>query len=102
VDAGGVIVEVLQTDNYASVNQTALETWVKAYDFTITSVIDSPNVPPDQTANLLGIQEQCWIVDLETMKIVTKFSGSTSGVGTPSAELATPIIVSYLTGSSGG
>ena len=92
----------MQSDNYNPVNQTALETWVKAYDFTITSVIDASTVASDQTKAALGIQETCWIVDLATMKIVTKFSGSTSGVGKPSAELATPVIVSYLTGASGG
>lgn len=98
VDAGGVVVELLQSNNFNPSNQTALETWILAYDLTVTSLIDASTADPNQTETALGIRETTWIVDLETMKILNKFSGSIQGIGTPSAEAATPVIVDYLAG----
>jgi hypothetical protein len=98
VDAGGVVVEVLQSNNFSPANQTALETWILAYDLSVTSVIDAASADPNQTETALGIRETTWIVELETMTILNKFSGSIQGIGTPSAEAATPVVLNYLIG----
>ena len=84
VDAGGVVIEVLETTGFVSQATMAnLETWIKAYSLPVTTVKD-PDGTGTATLTALGGREQAYIIDLTTMKILEIIAGDTSGLGATS------------------
>ncbi|MGZ7033153.1 MAG: hypothetical protein ACXVIJ_14430, partial [Thermoanaerobaculia bacterium] len=75
VDAGGVIIEILETRSFGAPTKADLDAWVKTYKLPVTSLID-PASKPLQTFNSYGRRENTFVVDLRTMKILKKVSGS--------------------------
>jgi hypothetical protein len=80
VQAGGVMIEVLETTGFAATTQTDLEQWIGKYQLPITSVRDPGTVTV--TFDTLGRREQAYIVDLTTMTILDVIVGNTDGGGT--------------------
>jgi hypothetical protein len=73
VQGGGAIVEVLAGDT-----KTNLDAWVNNFMLFTTTVRD-PDAMPSQTLTALVRREYCYVVDLDTMKIVTVYIGTTDG-----------------------
>jgi hypothetical protein len=73
VQAGGAIVEILAGDTKAN-----LDAWVNNFMLFTTTVRD-PDAMPAQTLTALVRREYCYVVDLDTMKIVTVDIGTTDG-----------------------
>ena len=96
VDAGGVAVEILETNVFREPTQAELDTWIDTFGLTITSVIDRDPDAQTETFTALGVREQIFIVDLSTMTIVYQFSGDVTGQATPSANAAIDDILSRL------
>jgi hypothetical protein len=93
VDLGAVVVEVLETKAGAAPVQADLDAWINSHKIPVTSMIDAPSSPL-ATYKALVRREQGWIVDLSTMKIVKKYTGSTDGspdglISSAAADLAT-------------
>lgn len=85
VDAGGAIVEILETKNFfAAPTKNDLDAWVNTYKIPVTSVIDAPGKDL-ATFKALGQREATYVVDLRTMKILFKYAGTQSGIGTTGA-----------------
>jgi hypothetical protein len=81
VDAGGVVIEVLETTGFvAQASQADLEAWINKYMLTVTTVKD-PDGTGTPTLNSLGQREQAYIIDLTTMTIIQIIEGDTSGIG---------------------
>jgi hypothetical protein len=85
VDAGGVVVEVLQTYSRPSgtdePNLMNLTTWADTHSLTVTSVIDRDLDAELETFTYTRRREQAFVVDLSTMRVVFQFAGSTSATG---------------------
>jgi len=84
VDAGGVVVEVLQTYAGRPGGQPILAdlaTWANTYSLPVTAVIDRDPDAETETFAVTGRREQAYVIDLSTMKVVYHFAGSTSGGG---------------------
>ncbi len=81
LDKNGIIIEVLSELG----SRANLDSWITTYKLTVTSVRD-PDSMPMQSQNALIQREYNYIVDLKTMKIVDRVSGSTAGIGTSSAQ----------------
>ena len=96
VDAGGVVVEILQTAYFAEPTQDQLDAWINTHDLTVTTVMDRDPDAETETFNALGIREQAFILDLTTMQIVWQNAGSILGQGDPSAKLAIDQILTRL------
>jgi hypothetical protein len=73
VQVGGAIVEVLVDGT-----KTNLDAWVNNYMLYNTTVRD-PDATPNQTLNALVRREYCYVVDLDTMAILTIYIGTTDG-----------------------
>jgi hypothetical protein len=78
VDYGAIVVEVLETKAGSAPVQSDLNAWITSHKLPVTSMIDAPSSPLG-TYKALQRREQGWIVDLSTMKIVKKYTGSTDG-----------------------
>jgi hypothetical protein len=89
VDAGGVVVEVLQTSGFAEPTVDQLDAWINTYDLGVTSVIDRDPDAETETFTALGDREQVFIVDLSTMAVVYQFDGN--NFGTPPASTVAAI-----------
>jgi len=99
VDAGGVVVEVLEQD--ASTPMKAqLDAWVNNYGLVITSVKD-PDANEGETKSMLADREHAFIVDLSNMKILQVYTGSKLGIGAPSVTDAMNMML-VLLGNKGG
>jgi hypothetical protein len=84
VDAGGVVIEVLETTGFVSQATMAdLDTWINAYSLPVTTVKD-PDGSGTPTFTSLGQREQAYIIDLTTMLIIEIIEGDTSGLGATS------------------
>jgi len=95
VDAGGVIIEILESRSFGVATKTDLDSWVKGNSLPVTSLID-PADKPLQTFNAYGRRENTFVVDLRTMKILKKISGSVTGTGDSSVKQAIPFLMSLL------
>ena len=85
MDAGGVVVEVLQTAYGGEPTGQDLDAWIAGYQVTVSSVIDRDLDAETETYAALGIREQTFIVELATMKVVWQVNGSILGIGESSA-----------------
>jgi len=85
VDAGGVIIEILETRSFGPVTKADLDTWIKTYKIPNTTVMDPPGTGT-KTYTTWGQREQTWIVDCKTMKILKHISGSVAGIGDSSVK----------------
>jgi hypothetical protein len=83
VDAGGVVVEILQTSAFAEPTEEQLDNWINTYDIGVTSVIDRDPDAETETFTALGDREQVFILDVSTMTVVYQFDGN--NFGTPPA-----------------
>jgi hypothetical protein len=94
VDAGGVVVEVLEYD-FTMATKAELDAWVNAYKLPITSVKD-PDNNQGETVTLLDHREHVYIIDLSTMKIMQVYTGSLAGIGPPSVDAAMSMMHTLL------
>jgi hypothetical protein len=78
--AGGVLIEVLMTSGFVSPPTMAnLDSWIQKYNLFVTTMADlDPSLP---TNNTLGRQDQAYIIDLTTMKVLQYIDGSTTAAG---------------------
>ena len=84
VDAGGVVIEVLETAGFtAQATKANLDSWINKYKLVITTVKD-PDGTGTPTLTALGQREQAYIVDLTTMKILQVIQGDVTGIGATS------------------
>ncbi len=98
VDAGGLVIEVLETKSLGPTQKSDLTAWIDAYRIPVTTLIDSPPGVGTATYSAYGVRESLFIVDLRTMKIVQKFNGSVAGIGTSAVGQAVPAILKLLGG----
>lgn len=89
------MIQILETRALAPPVKNDLDAWVNTYKLTITALMDPPGVGT-RTLDTYGRRENAFIVDLKTMKIVQKISGSILGVGTSSAKQLIPPILTLL------
>jgi hypothetical protein len=88
VQAGGVVIEVLETTGFVAQPAKAdLDAWVNKYSLVNTTVKD-PDGTGTPTLNTLGPREHAYIIDLTTMKIVDIITGDDTGIGNTSGGLA--------------
>jgi hypothetical protein len=80
VQAGGIVIEVLETTGFVMPTQTNLQQWIGKYNLPVTTVKD-PDGNTTVTFNTLGGREHAYIVDLTTMKIVQYITGDDFGGG---------------------
>jgi hypothetical protein len=99
VDAGGVMVEVLEQD-VTTPTKDDLDAWVNTYQLPITSVKD-PDSNEGETKAALADREHAYIIDLSNMKIIQVITGSQLGIGTPSAQDAMNMMLTLLGNKSG-
>jgi hypothetical protein len=99
VDAGGVMVEVLEQD-VTTPSKADLDAWVNNYQLTITSVKD-PDNNEGETKSMLTDREHVFIIDLSNMKIIQVITGSQLGIGTPSAQTGMDMMLTLLGNKSG-
>jgi hypothetical protein len=84
VDAGGVVIEVLETTGFtAQATKADLMAWIDKYSLPVTTVKD-PDGTGTATFNLLGRREQAYILDLSTMTILQIIEGDITGLGATS------------------
>ncbi len=93
VGYGAIVVEVLETKAGLMPAQADLDAWIDSHKLPVTSMIDAPSTPL-ATFHALGRREQGWIVELPSMKIVKKYTGTTDGspdglISTATADLKT-------------
>lgn len=96
LDAGGTVVQILESYAGGPASRANLDAWVTKYPVVTTTLIDTPAGTGTKTLATYGMREQVFIVEMKTMKIVKKISGSVLGVGTPSITQAVPIILGLL------
>jgi hypothetical protein len=89
VDAGGVVVEVLEDGALFGQQATRsdVDAWINTYGLTVTTVIDAPGAY-GQTLTALGIREGTVIVEIPSMKVVWYDAGDQSGALTTGASKA--------------
>ena len=95
VDAGGIVIEILETKFGGAVAKGDLDTWVNTYKIPTTSVMDPPGTGT-KTFDTWGRRENTFIVDLKTMKILKKISGSIAGIGDSSVKTGVAFILPLL------
>lgn len=78
VALGAIVVEVLETVATGPTSKSNLDAWINTYKLPITSMMDADPASLG-TYTALQRREQGWIVDLSTMKIVKKYTGTTDG-----------------------
>lgn len=98
LDAGGAVVEILASTANQPVTRGNLNAWVSTYGLRVTAVIDPPAERVTRTLSTYGIRESLFVVDLRTMRIVSKYNGSVAGVGASSVSMATERILELLRG----
>jgi len=90
VQAGGVVIEVLETAGFVDIATEAdLQSWVSKYSLMVTTVEDpGASGTPSPSLAFFGQREQAYIIDLTTMKILQYIDGDITGVGATSGGLA--------------
>jgi hypothetical protein len=98
VDAGGIVVEVLEDGPTFTVAATRsdLDTWITYYGLTVTSLIAAPGAY-GQTLAALGLREATAIVEIPSMKVVWYNDGDQSGAVTSAASMAIDETLRLLT-----
>lgn len=96
LDAGGTVVQILESRALGPAKKADLDAWVTKYAVVTTTLIDTPAGTGTKTLSVYGQREQIFIVEMKTMKIVKKISGSVTGTGTPSITQGIPIILGLL------
>ncbi len=96
LDAGGTVVQILESKALGPASRADLDAWLTKYPVVTTTLIDTPAGTGTKTLSVYGQREQVFIVEMKTMKIVKKISGSVTGSGTPSITQAVPIIIGLL------
>jgi hypothetical protein len=76
VAAGGLVLEVLGVDGEAT--RMDLDGWVNGANLTVTTMRDPDGLYP-QSRRALETRELSYVIDLRTMKIVTRIFGSYGG-----------------------
>ncbi len=98
IDAGGAVVEVLESYAGGPVTRAQLDAWVNTYRLPVTSLIDPPAERVTRTLMTYGIRESLFVVDLRTMRVVTKYNGSVAGVGPSSVAMSVARALELLRG----
>jgi hypothetical protein len=78
VQAGGVVIEVLETSGFVTIaDMTDLDSWINKYSLQVTTVKDPDNTTgATPSLTQFGHRDQAYIVDMTTMKIIQVFTGS--------------------------
>jgi hypothetical protein len=77
VQAGGVVIEVLETAGFVDIaTMSDLESWVNKYSLMVTTVKDPDGSSGTPTLSQFGHRDQAYIVDMTTMKIIQVLTGS--------------------------
>jgi hypothetical protein len=90
-----MVVEILETKYGGAPVRADLDAWITAYKIPVTSVIDPPGVGT-KTFDTYGRRENTFVVDLKTMKILKKVSGSIAGIGDSSVKQVVPYLMTLL------
>lgn len=96
IDAGGTVIEILESTALAPSSKSDLDAWINAVGLQVTSLKDPDGTSTTVTLNTYGIRETVFLVDLSTMKIVDKYNGSLAGAGTSSIGQAIPTFLMLL------
>jgi hypothetical protein len=94
--AGGMVVEILETTAFAYTPRANLDAWVNTYHLPVTTVIDPPAERVTRTYMTYGVRESLFVVDLRTMRILSKFNGSVAGVGDSSITMGIARVLELL------
>ena len=99
MQAGGAIVEIM-----AGGSRVELDSWVGNFGLHNTAVRD-PDNNAGQTLKALVRREYCYVVDLRSMKIISRYIGTTdgskpNGVSSSLAQAMTQVL--SLVGPKGG
>jgi len=82
VQAGGVVIEVLETAGFVAIaSMTDLQSWVNKYSLMVTTVKDPDSSTGTPTLTQFGHRDQAYIVDMTTMKIIQVLTGSEVAAG---------------------
>lgn len=95
VDAGGLVIEVLETDAGGPVSKSNLDAWITTYKLPVTSMMDPPGTGTP-TFKALGQRETTYIIDLRTMVILRHIVGDTTGLVTPGVDTGISEILTLL------
>ena len=95
VDAGGVVIEILEANTGGPVSKADLDAWINAYRLPVTSVMD-PEGTGTPSFDALGQRETTYIVDLRTMTIVERIVGDVTGFATPGIDTGIAHVLSLL------
>jgi hypothetical protein len=89
VDAGGIVVEVLEDGPLfgTAATRSDLDAWINTYSLTVTSLIAAQGAY-GQTLAALQIREATAIVEIPSMKVVWYDNGDQSGGVTSGASMA--------------
>jgi hypothetical protein len=77
--AGGILVEVLETAYFGVPTMSDLNMWADKYMLHFTTVTDLSSSLT--TYNTLGRRDQAYIIDLTTMKVIKYINGSIANAG---------------------
>jgi hypothetical protein len=95
-EAGALLVEVLGSFEFTNpADRAHLDAWIRTYELTMTSVIDSPGHGLT-TLTDVGIRETALVIDLTTMQIVFRMTGDLSGIGPSSLDSAFTYLHDHL------
>lgn len=97
MDAGGLVIEVLEARAGGPVTKNDLDAWINAAHLPVTSVMD-PEGTGTPTFSALGQRETSYIVDLRTMVIVRHIPGDVTGLATPGIDKAITEVLGLLAG----
>ena len=92
---GILLVEVLETKIGSAPTKADLDAWITSYGIPVHAFIDV-DASPLATFNAYGRRENTFIIELSTMKILQKITGSTDGSGDSSVKTAIPIVEAMI------
>lgn len=90
-----MIVELLETKAFATPTRADLDAWITTFKLPVTSLIDASG-HDGATFAAMGRRENAFIVELPSMKIVKKYTGSTDGTPPSSVSVAIPDLLALL------
>jgi hypothetical protein len=106
VHAGGVVIEVLETDGFQNcATQADVQSWItkSTHNLYVTTVKDpGDNSTPSPSLAFFGRRDQAYIVDLTTMTVTQYIDGAIFAQTTNSAGLALQALDSLLLRDGGG
>ena len=95
MDAGAVVLELLETNFGGQPTRSDLDAWITKNKLPVTSVIDGAG-HEGESFTALGRRENTFIVELPSMKIVKKYTGSIDGTPPSSVSTAIPDLLALL------